>query len=120
MAAPVVAETVTPVSDKALVLPAETPAPAAPATPANATPASLPPVASYTLQIDSLQQVAQGSGLVWVNSDASKVAAVQAAIAAEPQPARVPRERPPAVVLNEGPLVLVETRKDLKDLNLPF
>lgn len=85
-----------------------------------ASPAALPAVASYTLQIDSLQQVAQGSGLVWVNSDPSKVAAVQAAIAAEPQPVRVPRERPPAVVLNEGPLVLVETRKDLKDMNLPF
>jgi ribonuclease E len=55
-----------------------------------------------------------------VNSDADKVAAVQAAIAAEPQPIRVPRERPPAVVLDEGPLVLVETRKDLKQLNVPF
>lgn len=77
-------------------------------------------VTGYTLQIDNLNQVAQSSGLVWVNSDAAKVAAVQAAIAAEPQPVRVPRERPPALVLNEGPLVLVETRKDLKDLNLPF
>ena len=82
--------------------------------------AGLPSVASYTLQIDSLHQVAQDSGLVWVNSDADKVAAVQAAIAAEPKPVRVPRERPPAVVLNEGPLVLVETRKDLKQLNVPF
>ena len=77
-------------------------------------------MASYTLQIDNLHQVAQGSGLVWVNSDADKVAAVQAAIAAEPKPVRVPRERPPVVVLNEGPLVLVETRKDLKQLNVPF
>jgi ribonuclease E len=77
-------------------------------------------VAHYTLPIDHLQQVAQSSGLVWVNSDADKVATVQAAIAAEPQPVRVPRERPPAVVLNEGPLVLVETRKDLKQLNVPF
>jgi ribonuclease E len=83
-------------------------------------PAKLPAVANYTLQIDRLQQVAQGSGLVWVNSDADKVAAVQAAIAAEPQPIRLPRERPPAVVVSEGPLVLVETRKDLKDMNLPF
>ena len=55
-----------------------------------------------------------------MNSDADKVAAVQAAIAAEPLPVRIPRERPPAVVMNEGPLVLVETRKDLKDMNLPF
>jgi ribonuclease E len=82
--------------------------------------AGLPSVASYTLQIDNLHQVAQSSGLVWVNSDADKVAAVQAAIAAEPKPVRVPRERPPAVVLDEGPLVLVETRKDLKQLNVPF
>ncbi len=93
---------------------------AAPAAPAVATRAALPSAASYHLQIDSLQQVAQDSGLVWVNSDADKVATVQAAIAAEIKPARVPRERPPAVVLNEGPLVLVETRKDLKDMNLPF
>jgi ribonuclease E len=82
--------------------------------------AGLPAVTAYKLPIDSLQQVAQDSGLVWVNSDADKIASVQAAIAAEPQPVRVPRERPPAVVLNEGPLVLVETRKDLKDLNVPF
>jgi ribonuclease E len=114
-AAPVAAETAAPVAVQAPVVTAEKSA-AAPA----ASPAALPAVANYTLQIDSLQQVAQGSGLVWVNSDASKVAAVQAAIAAEPQPVRVPRERPPAVVLNEGPLVLVETRKDLKDMNLPF
>ena len=72
------------------------------------------------MPMDSLQQVAQNSGLVWVNSDSAKVAAVQAAIAAEPPVVRVPRERPPAVVVNEGPLVLVETRKDLKDMNLPF
>jgi ribonuclease E len=45
---------------------------------------------------------------------------VQAAIAAEPAAVRVPRERPPALVVNEGPLVLVETRKDLSTLHLPF
>ncbi|PUE08003.1 Rne/Rng family ribonuclease [Limnohabitans sp. T6-20] len=113
--APVVASPVAPVA----VAPAA-PAPvAAPTAPAAAR-AGLPSVASYTLQIDNLHQVAQGSGLVWVNSDADKVAAVQAAIAAEPKPVRVPRERPPVVVLNEGPLVLVETRKDLKQLNVPF
>jgi ribonuclease E len=32
----------------------------------------------------------------------------------------VPRERPVAVVSDEGPLVLVETRRDLRDLQLPF
>ena len=81
---------------------------------------ALPALASYTLPIDHLQKIAQDSGLVWVNSDADKIAAVQAAIAAEPKSARIPRERPPAVVLNEGPLVLVETRKDLNQLNVPF
>jgi ribonuclease E len=45
---------------------------------------------------------------------------VQAAIAAEPQPVRVPRERPAAIVIDEGPLVLVETRRDLRELKLPF
>ena len=71
-------------------------------------------------QIAALMQVAQASGLEWVNSDADKVAAVQAAIAAEPKPVHVPRQRPPAVVLDEGPLVLVETRRDLRELQLPF
>ena len=44
-----------------------------------------------------------------------KIAAVQAAIAAEPKPVRVPRERPPAIVIDEGPLVLVETKRDLRE-----
>ena len=118
-AAPVAAETAAPVAAQAPVVIAEKPV-SAPAASVAALPAAMPAAAQYILQIDQLQQVAQGSGLVWVNSDADKVAAVQAAIAAEPQPIRVPRERPPAVVVNEGPLVLVETRKDLKDMNLPF
>ena len=80
----------------------------------------MPVATRFELPIDRLEQLAQASGLIWVNSDSAKVAAVQAAIAAEPQPVRVPRERPPAVVLNEGPLVLVETRKDLSDLKVPF
>lgn len=80
----------------------------------------MPRVGSYALPMASLNQIANDSGLQWVNSDADKIAAVQAAIAAEPKPVHVPRERPPAVVINEGPLVLVETRKDLKDMNLPF
>ena len=60
-----------------------------------------------------LQAIAQNSGLEWVNSDAARIAAVQAAIAAEPKPVHVPRERPAPVVVDEGPLVLVETRKEL-------
>ena len=55
-----------------------------------------------------------------VNSDAEKIAAAQAAIAAQPKPVHVPRERKPVVVVDEGPLVLVETRKDLSQMKLPF
>ena len=74
----------------------------------------------FHLSVADLEQVASSSGLQWVNSDADKVAAVRAAIAAEPKPVHVPRERPPAVVIDEGPLVLVETRKDLGQVTLPF
>ncbi|HWP12940.1 MAG TPA: Rne/Rng family ribonuclease [Ramlibacter sp.] len=80
----------------------------------------LPKVQPFELPIEDLLQVAETSGLQWVNSDAQKIAAAQAAIAAEPKPVRVPRERPPAIVIDEGPLVLVETRRDLRELKLPF
>ena len=97
---------------------------AAPASkPASAPTASqgrMPKVQGYALPTDSLLQVAQTSGLQWVNSDADKIAAVQAAIAAEPKPVHVPRERPAPVVLDDRPLVLVETRRDLRNMSLPF
>jgi len=64
--------------------------------------------------------VAQGSGLQWVNSNPERIAAVQAAIAAEPKPTHVPRARPEPVVLDTRPLVLVETRRDLRSMVLPF
>ncbi|QEA12199.1 Rne/Rng family ribonuclease [Comamonas flocculans] len=103
------------------------PAPAAAAVaapaPAQASAASAPapaPQQPYTLPLQSLQESAAASGLVWVQSDADKVAAVQAAIAAEPRPVHVPRERPAPPVLDEGPLVLVETRRDLRQVQLPF
>ena len=80
----------------------------------------MPKVQPYTLPAAELAEVAQVAGLQWVNSDADKIAAVQAAIAAEPRPIHVPRERPAQVELDEGPLVLVETRKDLRDVRLAF
>jgi ribonuclease E len=94
------------------------PAPAPQATPLAETPA--PVVATYVLAVPELQQVAEQAGLVWVNSDPERVQQVQAAIAAEPKPAHVPRERPATVVVDEGPLVLVETRRDLRQTRLPF
>ena len=80
----------------------------------------MPKVVSYALPTEALSQMASSSGLQWVNSDAQKIAAAQAAIAAEPRPVHVPRERPPAVQIDEGPLVLVETRRDLSAMTLPF
>jgi ribonuclease E len=73
----------------------------------------MPKVQAFSLSLPELQAIAQNSGLEWVNSDAARIAAVQAAIAAEPKPIHVPRERPAPVVLDDGPLILVETRKEL-------
>jgi len=80
----------------------------------------MPKVSGYALPQDDLVQVAQGSGLQWVNTSAESVAKVQAAIAAEPQPVHVPRARPAPVSLDAGPLVLVETKRDLGNMTLPF
>jgi ribonuclease E len=89
-------------------------------TPVTGSNAGMPPVGAYELPLDQLAGIAERSGLTWVNSDAEKIAAVQAAIAAEPKPAHVPRERPPVVALDDRPLVLVETKLDLRSVSLPF
>ena len=81
---------------------------------------SLPNVQAFELPLQDLHILAQNAGLEWVGSDADKVAQAQAAIAATPAPVHVPRERKVMAVLDEGPLVLVETRKDLRDVSLPF
>jgi ribonuclease E len=85
---------------------------AAPAQPARVEP--------YALPTDTLTALAQDAGLQWVQSDSSRVAAVQAAMAAEPRPVHVPREPRRQVLEDVGPLVLVETKKDLSQLKLPF
>ena len=63
---------------------------------------------------------AHAAGLQWVLSDAEKVRQAQEAIANTPKPVHVRREPKPAVVMDTGPLVLVETRQDLRTVNLPF
>lgn len=80
----------------------------------------MPRVPPFVLPVAEMQALAEGVGLQWVQSNPDKVAAVQAAIATEPSPVHVPRLRPALVVLDEGPLVLVETRRDLSALVLPF
>lgn len=74
----------------------------------------------FVLPTDQLQSVAETAGLQWVNSDADKIRAVQEAMAREPKPVHVPREPKPVAAIDEGPLVLVETRKDLSQIKLPF
>ncbi len=80
----------------------------------------MPRVQPYQLSVSDLEAVASQSGLIWVNSDAEKIAKVQAAIAAEPAPVHVPRERVPAAVVDHGPLILVETKRDLSQMQMPF
>jgi ribonuclease E len=86
-------------------------------------PAQLAPVApaptSYALPLDSLVAVAESAGLQWVNSDVDKIAAAKAAMAAD-APIHVPRDIPAVAAVDEGPLVLVETKKDLAQVKLPF
>jgi len=79
----------------------------------------MPKVSAFALPIEDLNGVAQRSGLQWVNSDPARIAAVQAAIAAEAPAVHVPRERPAPVQIHEGPLILVETKRDLAKLDLP-
>ena len=109
---PVTAEPVSPVEAK-VEAKAATPAP----TPA---PLAAPEASAFELPIDSLEAIAKSAGLQWVNSDVDKIRAVQAALDSQPAPARVPRERKPVARLDDGPLVLVETRKDLSQYKLPF
>jgi ribonuclease E len=107
-------------------LPLSEPAPPADAAPlplvteAEAAPKTLAAVEPFVLPIDELQGLAEASGLQWVNSDPERIRAAQEAIAAAPAPVHVPRERKPVVLSDEGPLVLVETRKDLSQMKLPF
>jgi len=77
-------------------------------------------IAPFVLPLGDLQALAAQAGLEWVGSDADKVAVAHAAMAAEPKPSHVPRAPKLPVVVDEGPLVLVETRKDLSQLKLPF
>jgi len=115
--------TTEPVAEAPAAFVAPTPTPAAVIAPAPVAAPAVPvavAVAPFVLPTDSLQAVAEAAGLQWVNSDAEKIRAVQAAMAATPAPVHVPRERKPIEVANDGPLVLVETRKDLSQFKLPF
>ena len=100
------------------VVPVAIPVTALAVEPIAARPAA--PVEPFVLPMSSLHTVADSAGLQWVNSDSEKIRAVQAAMAAEPAPVHVPRERKAVQAVDDGPLVLVETRKDLSQFKLPF
>jgi ribonuclease E len=97
-------------------LPAAAPAVA----PAMAAATALTKVEPFELPIDELRELAASAGLEWVNSDAERILVVQQTMASEPRPVHVPRVPRPRVVIDDGPLVLVETRKDLSQMKLPF
>jgi ribonuclease E len=67
-----------------------------------------------------LKAIASEAGLQWVNSDTEKIRAARDAMASEPKPIHVPREPKPRAAPDDGPLVLVETKKDLSQVRLPF
>ena len=119
--APAAVVATTPAPTPAITAAPKATTPAVAVAPVAAAPAkAMPAVQPFALPLDELAQVAQSSGLQWVQSDASKVALVQSAIAATPKPVHVPRERAPVPVLDNQPLVLVETKRDLRDQKLPF
>jgi len=111
-----------PFESRAFAAPAPVAAPvaAAPVAPVAAATPVAPVVPKFELPITDLNSLAGSAGLEWVHSNADSVRAAQEAIANAPKAAHVPRERPPVVVVDEGPLVLVETRKDLSQVKLPF
>jgi ribonuclease E len=104
-----------PVATRAEPVP-QAPAPAPVAVPAEqefaraAAPAAWPVAAPAPLPLAALTPVLDGAGLILVQTDAARHADAAARMAAEPRPARVPRERPVLPPLDSTPLVQVETR----------
>lgn len=104
----------------AVAAPAPAPAQAPAQAPAAAPAAVAAPATPFVLQLDQLNNVAETAGLQWVNSDASKIKAAQEAMAREPAPVRVQREIKAPAPVSDSALVMVETRKDLSQIKLPF
>ncbi|MDO9612551.1 MAG: Rne/Rng family ribonuclease, partial [Serpentinimonas sp.] len=107
--------------------PRATPAPATGST-ATAAAAALPetrpsPTATavastpYVLPLTELEALASEVGLQWVQSDAARVEQARAASAAQTPAVHVPRQPKPVQLPDDGPLVLVETRRDLRQMN---
>ena len=82
----------------------------APAVVVVATPApELPKVTASKLDPKPLEAVLSNVGMIWVGTNEEKFAEAQRQIAAEPKPTFAPREPKPAPALPDGPMILVET-----------
>ncbi len=114
------AVTVAPESTTDVPLAAPVVAPVATVPVDAASTACMPKLQVFSLPVDELAAIAASSGLTWVNSDATKIATVQAAIAAEPKQVHIARERPAPIHIDAGPLILVETKRNLRNMELPF
>jgi ribonuclease E len=68
-------------------------------------------VAEAPLPLEQLLPLLESAGMTLAQTNADKLAQVQARIAAEPRPQRVPRSRPELPPLDTGPLVQVATRR---------
>jgi ribonuclease E len=69
---------------------------------------------------DELTAITKNIGLEWVQSNAVRVSEVQAAIAAESAQAHIPREVSAIFSSVNESLIMVETKRDLRELVLPF
>jgi ribonuclease E len=78
------------------------------------------PATPFVLPTVELKALAEQSGLQWVGSDARKIRAAQEALAIQPKPIHRPREIAQKIEMDHGPLVLVETQKNLVEVKLPF
>ncbi len=89
---------------------------------AAAQPNETPPEAAepFVLATEALKSLTSEKGLHWVSSDKEKIRLAQESIANEPHTPHVPREPQVVKVDDSGPLVMVETRRDLSQIKLPF
>jgi ribonuclease E len=93
------------------------PAPAAASQPATVeTPAparvATAPAPSQTLSIDALTPVLESAGLVWVNTDESKLQAARDVAAQQAPAPRKPRERKPLSAEASAPMKQIETSRE--------
>ena len=109
VSAPVVAASVAPAAPVAPATPVAPVVQAVAPTEQKPAPAPLPKVEFKPLQAAELDSVLATAGMVWVNTDNTKLEEVRAQIAAEPVISHPPRQPKPAVELSTEPMVLVET-----------